>query len=87
MQDNRPALSGPPRRIPLSELPRGSRARICSLEGDSGFCTRLREIGFCETALIERLGGTETLLCRLCQSHVALSSAAARRIVVEFIAA
>ena len=73
--------------MPLSELPRGGRARICALDGDRGFCTRLREIGFCETALIERIGGTQTLLCRICRTQVALGSQVARRILVDIIAA
>jgi ferrous iron transport protein A len=72
------------RRMPLSDLPRGGRARIGALDGDSGLCARLREIGFCETAIIERIAGTDTVLCR---TQVALSSQAARCILVDPIAA
>lgn len=68
--------------IPLCELPCGEPAWICALKGDSGWCSRLREIGFCEANLIERVGGTHNLVCRLHQGQVVLSAQAARQIWV-----
>ena len=67
----------------LRELPTGSRGRIRALEGDSRFCARLREMGFGESVIIERLWGTGTLVCQLCGARIALSALAAQAILVD----
>ncbi len=69
----------------LSELPAGAAGRICELEGQATFCQRLREMGFCESAVIEKVSGQHTLLCSLCGTRIALSGRAAEHIVVELI--
>lgn len=69
--------------IPLTEVPPGRRGRVCALQGESDFCSRLREMGFCESAVIERVSGRGTLLCTLCGIRIALSDRAARQILVE----
>jgi ferrous iron transport protein A len=69
----------------LTELPNGERGRVCVLDGEAGTCARLREMGFCETAVIERIAGQKTLLCQLCGTRIALSDRAADHIVVELI--
>lgn len=69
----------------LTELPNGAQGRVCALEGTVDICQRLREIGFCESAVIQRVSGQKTLLCQLCGTRVALSDQAARHIVVEMI--
>ena len=74
-----------PKRMPLRDLPAGAVGRICDLKGEAGFCARLREMGFCESAIIERISGYKTLLCQLCGTRVALSEGAATHIVVELI--
>lgn len=74
-----------PRRMSLRELPVGALGRVCDLRGEAGFCSRLREMGFCESAVIERISGHKTLLCQLCGARVALSEGAATHIVVELI--
>ncbi len=71
--------------MPLKDLPVGAMGRVCTLQGEPAFCSRLREMGFCESAVIERLGGQRTLLCQLCGTRVALSEGAATHIVVELI--
>jgi len=71
--------------MPLTELPVGAAGRVCSLEGEAGFCQRLREMGFCESAVIEKVSGRRTLLCQLCGTRIALSDRAAQHIVVELI--
>lgn len=72
-------------RLRLSDLPVGTPARICALEGDAGFQARLRELGFCEATRIERLAGRNTLLCRIGGTRLALSGRAADKIMVEFL--
>jgi ferrous iron transport protein A len=74
-----------PPRMPLADLPAGAAGRVCALEGTADFCQRLREMGFCESAVVEKISGRHTLLCQLCGTRVALNDRAARHIVVELI--
>jgi len=69
----------------LTDLPIGAAGRVCALDGESDICQRLREMGFCESAVIEKVSGTRTLLCQLCGTRIALSDRAARHVVVELI--
>jgi ferrous iron transport protein A len=69
--------------IPLSQLPTGTEARVDRLEGRDDLCQRLREIGFCESAVICRIGGERTLVCRICGTRVALHRLLAEHIHVE----
>ena len=74
-----------PQRMALCDLPIGAVGRVCDLQGEPGFCARLREMGFCESATIERISGQKTLLCQLCGTRIALSEGAATHILVELI--
>jgi ferrous iron transport protein A len=69
--------------MPLTDLPVGAAGRVCELSGQAEFCQRLREMGVCESAIIEKISGRGTLLCQLCNIRIALSDRAARHIVVE----
>ena len=75
----------PSPQMPLTELPDGAAGRVCALDGESDLCQRLREIGFCESAVIEKISGQRTLLCQLCGTRIALSDHAARHVMVELI--
>ena len=72
-------------RMRLTDLPNGARGRVTTLDGESGTCARLREMGFCESAVIEKIAGQKTLLCQVCGARIALSDRAANSIVVELI--
>lgn len=74
-----------PQRMRLTELPVGAAGRVCELSGEANVCARLREMGFCESAVIERVSGQRTLLCQICNTRIALSEGAAAHIVVELI--
>jgi len=76
-----------PQRMPLSDLPVGASGRVCALDGEASVCARLREMGFCESAIVEKISGTgkKTLLCQLCGTRIALSDRAGNHIVVELI--
>ena len=76
-----------PKRMPLTDLPVGASARVIALQGEASVCSRLREIGFCESAMVAMVGGRKTLLCDLCGTRIALSEGAANHIVVELIRA
>ena len=74
-----------PKRMTLTELPIGATGRVCALAGEPNVCARLRELGFCESAVIERISGKKTLLCQICGTRIALSERTADYIVVELI--
>lgn len=74
-----------PARMRLTDLPNGATGRVCELNGQAEVCQRLREMGFCESAMIEKVSGQRTLLCQLCGTRIALSDRAAQTIVVELI--
>jgi len=76
-----------PHHMPLSDLPVGAAGRICALNGEATVCARLREMGFCESAVVEKISGVgeSTLLCQLCGTRIALSDRAGSHIVVEVI--
>jgi ferrous iron transport protein A len=78
-----PRLQRP--RMSLTELPAGAAGRVCALEGGTEVCQRLREMGFCESAVIEKISGRSTLLCQVCGMRVALGEGVARHITVELI--
>ena len=69
--------------IPLTNLSQGEKARVTSLEGEATLCTRLREMGFCEAAIVERISGAHTVLCQICGTKVALNGRAARHVIVQ----
>lgn len=72
-------------RMPLTQLPVGAAGRVCELSGKAEVCQRLREMGFCESAVISKVSGDRLLLCELCGTRIALSDRAAQHIVVELI--
>lgn len=80
-----PAPTRSSSRLRLTELPVGCAGRVCELEGEAGLCARLREIGFREPAVIEKLSGKTTLLCQISCNRIALSAAAAAHVIVELI--
>ena len=53
------------------------------MAGEPAACVRLREIGFCESAVVEKIAGRKMLICQLCETRIALSDAAASHILVE----
>ena len=73
------------KRMLLTQLPDGAAGRVCELSGKAEVCQRLREMGFCESAVISKVSGQRTLLCDLCGTRIALSDRAAQHIVVELI--
>ena len=69
--------------INLSEAIVGSTLRIECLHGEEGTCQRLREMGFCEAAQVEKIADSGSLICRVCDSKVAISRDLARNIIVK----
>lgn len=70
-------------RLPLCQLPAGSKGRVRELTGDSGFCQRVREMGFGESAYVTKVGGKGPFICQVNGTRIALSHSAAMCIIVE----
>jgi len=69
----------------LTDLPAGSAGRVCELSGESSDCLRLREMGFIESAVVEKIAGERMVICRLCGARIALSGVTAGHIMVELV--
>lgn len=69
--------------LPLCQLPAGALGRVRELAGNAEFCQRVREMGFGEAAYVTKVSGTNTILCQVNGTRLALSHAAARNILVE----
>ena len=67
----------------LSEAPQGSRLKIECLKGEEGVCQRLREMGFCEAATVEKIADSGALICKVCDSKVVISKKLAENIIVK----
>lgn len=72
--------------VPLSALAAGERGRVTSLKGAADLCSRLRELGFCEEAIVECISGSHTLLCNVCGTRIALNCRVAQHVFVERLA-
>lgn len=67
----------------LSQAPAGRRLKVECLHGEEGVCQRLREMGFCESAVVEKVADSGTLICKVCDSKVILSQGIAQNIIVK----
>lgn len=79
-------VSVPENELPLVDLCQarvGSRLRVRTLRSQPAVCNRLREMGFCEYAEIEKLADNGALICHVCGARVALSRSLGREILVE----
>jgi len=69
--------------VSLQEIPEGEDVRVVSLDGAKELGTRLRELGFCEQAVVRRVSGGSHIICQVCGSKVALNGSVASKIRVE----
>jgi ferrous iron transport protein A len=69
--------------IDLTQVGAGREVRVSRLECSPGTCQRLREMGFCENAVVKKIRGGADLVCWVCGTRVALSARLARQILVE----
>ncbi len=67
----------------LNDVRIGQSVRIECLRGEEGVCQRLRELGFCESAVIEKVADNGGLICRVCDARIAISKGLAGNIVVK----
>lgn len=67
----------------LSEVSDGQRVRVECLRGEHSDCQRLREMGFCELAQIEKITGRRAVICKVCNTRVVISEELARNVIVD----
>ncbi len=67
----------------LSDALVKSPLRVECLKGEEGVCQRLREMGFCESAVVEKVVDSGTLICKVCETKVILSKDLAKNIMVK----
>lgn len=68
---------------PLCQLPAGTTGRVRELTGNADFCQRVREMGFGESAVVKKVGGSGPFICQVNGTRIALSHAAAMCILIE----
>jgi len=66
----------------LCDVENGQSVLVYQLRGEPTACERLREMGFCESARVEKLTESGALICRVCNSRVVLSESLARSVIV-----
>jgi ferrous iron transport protein A len=67
----------------LAAVRPGTAVRVKGLQGQGDVCHRLREMGFCENAVIRCLQVSPAYICQVQHARVGLSSQLARQILVE----
>jgi len=68
----------------LSEIPAGRYVRIHQLQSQPDVCFRLRELGFCENAIVRLVvNGEGNLICEICNTRIGLNHALADDIIVS----
>lgn len=61
----------------------GQRVRIHELHSGPELCTRLRELGFCENAVVRCMTvGDTAIICEVCNTRIGLNSSLAGNISV-----
>ena len=67
----------------LSDVDTGKSVRIKCLQGDASVCNRLREMGFGESAVVEKVSDSGALICKVCGTKVIISKGLAKNIIVN----
>lgn len=67
----------------LCEAGTGRRLRVECLCGEEHICHRLREMGFCESSVVEKIADSGSLICKVCDAKVALGKDLAQQIIVK----
>jgi len=68
----------------LAKVPVGRFARIHRLDSRPEISFRLREMGFCENAIVRLVVNEEgTLICEVCNTRVGLNHRLAHEIIVS----
>ncbi len=71
----------------LHDVPIGKSVVIDCLRGEPGTCQRLREMGFCESSVVQKIADSGALICKVCEAKVIISKKLANNIIVRDICA
>jgi Fe2+ transport system protein FeoA len=67
----------------LAQAQSGTTVRIQQLNTHPETCHRLRELGFCENAIVRCVtNGSAQLICEVCNTRVGLNHSVAKTIIV-----
>ncbi len=67
----------------LSKTPTGKTVKISHIESQPELCHRLRELGFCENAIVRCVSNNNhQLICEVCNTRIGLNHSIAKNIVV-----
>jgi ferrous iron transport protein A len=67
----------------LAHTPIGKSVRVSRIESKPETCIRLRELGFCEDAIIRPVvKGSSQMICEICNTRVGLHQSIAKEIFV-----
>jgi ferrous iron transport protein A len=70
--------------LSLSDVPVGRRVRIAQLSSQPETCSRLRELGFCENAVIRCVNkASGNIICEVCNTRIGLNQLVASSIYVS----
>ena len=67
----------------LYDVKDGQSVLVQRLVGEPSDCQRLNEMGFCESAKVEKVTESGALICKVCNTRVILSEGLARSIIVR----
>jgi len=67
----------------LKDADVGQSVAIECLHGEEGVCQRLREMGFCESSVVQKLADSGALICKVCDAKVVISKKLAENIIVK----
>ena len=64
-------------------MPQGSEFLIQEILSEPETCSRLKELGFCENAVIKTIvRGSSQLICEVCNTRIGLHHSVAKKIMV-----
>ncbi len=69
--------------ILLSDVSCGHRVKIIRLRGEEGVIHRLREMGFRESSVVDKMIDSGAIICKVADARVAISKKLAQNIFVE----
>jgi ferrous iron transport protein A len=67
----------------LKDVEVGASVAIECLRGEQAACQRLREMGFCESAIVQKIADNGALICKVCDAKLVISKKLAENIIVK----
>lgn len=67
----------------LFDISNGQSVKVEGIQGEDSDCQRLREMGFCESATVQKIAESGALICKVCNTRVVISERLAKNIIVQ----